>query len=222
MNTKLHAVTNAEGRPFLFFMTAGQVSDCTGAAALLGSLPKAEWLQADRGYDADLFRKALKDKGIKPCIPGRKSRGKSIKNDKRTTSAATGSRSCSGGSRTGGGSPHATTDARSVRRRRVHCSRDHFRGCARRDWSPLSETVQREPPLRGRLCRSGVSVRLEAHQTDQPRERRGRLVQPLPDRSQPLAPGSRQVPRRQPKPYPGTRWKGGAWPVSHAASRLRG
>ena len=50
---KLHAVTDAEGRPIRFFMTAGQVSDYTGAAALLGGLPKAEWLLADRGYDAD-------------------------------------------------------------------------------------------------------------------------------------------------------------------------
>ena len=58
-------------------------SDYTGAAALLGSLPQAEWLLADRGYDADWFRQALKDKGIKPCIPGRKSRGKPIKHDKR-------------------------------------------------------------------------------------------------------------------------------------------
>lgn len=64
--------------------SAGQrVSDYTGAAALLGSLPKAEWLLADRDYDADGFREALKDKGIKPCIPGRKSRGKPIKHDKR-------------------------------------------------------------------------------------------------------------------------------------------
>jgi transposase len=36
MNTKLHAVTDAEGRPIRFFMTAGEVSDYTGAAALLG------------------------------------------------------------------------------------------------------------------------------------------------------------------------------------------
>ena len=54
----------------------------TGAAARLGSLLKTEWLLADRGYDADWFREALKDKGIKPCIPGRKSRGKPIKHDK--------------------------------------------------------------------------------------------------------------------------------------------
>lgn len=83
MNTKLHAVAGAEGRPIRFFMTAGEVSDYTGAAALLASLPNAEWLLADRGYDADWFRDALKDKGIKPCIPGRKSRGKPIRHDKR-------------------------------------------------------------------------------------------------------------------------------------------
>ena len=47
MNTKLHALTDANGRPISFFMTAGQVSDYTGAAALLDSLPKAEWKLAD-------------------------------------------------------------------------------------------------------------------------------------------------------------------------------
>ena len=44
MNTKLHAVTDADGRPIRFFMSAGQVSDYTGAAALPGGLPSAEWL----------------------------------------------------------------------------------------------------------------------------------------------------------------------------------
>jgi transposase len=34
-------------------------------------------------YDADWFRDALKDKGIKPCISGGKSRAKLIKHDKR-------------------------------------------------------------------------------------------------------------------------------------------
>ena len=41
LNTKLHAVNDAKGRPLKFFMTAGHVSDYTGAAALLGSLPSA-------------------------------------------------------------------------------------------------------------------------------------------------------------------------------------
>jgi transposase len=66
-----------------FFMTAGQVSDDPGAAALLGSLPAAEWLIAVRGYDADWFRDALKDKGIRPCIPGRKSRAETVLYDRR-------------------------------------------------------------------------------------------------------------------------------------------
>ena len=83
MNTKLHAVTDTSGRPVRLFITAGQVSDYTGAAALMNGLPEAEWLFADRGYDADWFRETLVDKGTTPCIPGRKSRKKAVKYDKR-------------------------------------------------------------------------------------------------------------------------------------------
>lgn len=83
MNTKLHAVTDAIGRPITFFMSAGQVSDYTGAAALLRELPDADWLIADRGYDANWFRHALKVREIKPCIPGRKQRKAPVKYDKR-------------------------------------------------------------------------------------------------------------------------------------------
>jgi len=90
MNTKLHAVADATGRPIGFFMSAGQVSDYTGAAALLGSLPKAGWLLADRGYDADWFREALKDKGIVESPAGRPSNTTSG-----ATNGATASRSCS-------------------------------------------------------------------------------------------------------------------------------
>ena len=83
MNTKSHAVTDIKGRPIQFIITAGQISDYTGAAALLDDLPVADWLLADRGYDADWFREALINKGMKPCLPGRKSRKKAIKYDKR-------------------------------------------------------------------------------------------------------------------------------------------
>ena len=76
-------MTDANGRPISVFMTAGQVSDYTGAAALLDSLPKAQWMLADRGYDADWFRDALQEKSITPCIPGRKIRSKTVKYDKR-------------------------------------------------------------------------------------------------------------------------------------------
>jgi len=71
MNTKLHAVTDTIGRPIRFFMTAGQVSDYTGARALVESLPAADWLLGDRGYDADWFREALVGKRMnRPLFAG--------------------------------------------------------------------------------------------------------------------------------------------------------
>ena len=58
MNTTLHAVTDADGRPIRFFMTAGQVGDYTGAAALLGSFSglflMREGLSWNRGSAARL------------------------------------------------------------------------------------------------------------------------------------------------------------------------
>lgn len=83
MNTKLHAVIDADGCLIRFFMTAGQVSNYACVAALLRSLPTEEWVLTDRGYDADWFREALKDKGIMPSIPGRESRGRPNEHDNR-------------------------------------------------------------------------------------------------------------------------------------------
>ena len=83
MNTKLHAICDSEGRPLNLFVTAGQVSDYIGARALLSSIPNVDWLLGDRGYDADWFRDALKNKGIRACIPGRKQRKMPVKYDKR-------------------------------------------------------------------------------------------------------------------------------------------
>ena len=63
------------------FLTAGQRSDYIGARALLGNLPTAKHMLADRGYDADWYREALEDKGITPCIPSRKGRKIPIPHD---------------------------------------------------------------------------------------------------------------------------------------------
>jgi transposase len=81
MNSKLHTVTDALGRPLRMFLTAGQRSDYIGARALLSSLPPANHMLADRGYDADWYREALEDKGITPCIPSRKGRKTPIPHD---------------------------------------------------------------------------------------------------------------------------------------------
>ena len=75
-------MTDALGRPIRMFLTAGNVSDYVGARALMSSLPKADWLLADRGYDADWFRNGLKDMNIEPCIPSRKNRKQNIPHDK--------------------------------------------------------------------------------------------------------------------------------------------
>tara|TARA_B100000780_G_C20787854_1_gene312871 strand:- start:282 stop:548 length:267 start_codon:yes stop_codon:yes gene_type:complete len=64
-------------------MTAGQVSDYTGVRAPVNSLPAAEWLLGDRGYDADLFRETYVNGRTARCIPRRKSRDKPIKDVKR-------------------------------------------------------------------------------------------------------------------------------------------
>ena len=56
------------------FLSNGQMSDYKGARHLLDALPEANILLADRGYDADWFRDALREKGIEPCIPPKKNR----------------------------------------------------------------------------------------------------------------------------------------------------
>ncbi len=76
MNTELHAICDSQGRPISCFVTAGQISDYIGARALLSSLPKVEWRLGNRGYDADWFTEALRDKGIRACIPVECSAGK--------------------------------------------------------------------------------------------------------------------------------------------------
>ena len=63
------------------FLTSGQRSDYIGARALLDSLPRAEHMLADRGYDADWYRDALENRGITPFIPSRKGRKVPIPHD---------------------------------------------------------------------------------------------------------------------------------------------
>lgn len=63
-------------------LSEGQISDYKGAALVLNALPDAKELLADRGYDADWFRKALMQKGIVPCIPSKKNRKIQIPYDK--------------------------------------------------------------------------------------------------------------------------------------------
>ena len=58
------------------------MSDHKGARLIVEALPPAPCLLGDKGYDADWFREALKQKGIKPCIPPRANRKAEILYDK--------------------------------------------------------------------------------------------------------------------------------------------
>jgi hypothetical protein len=69
LNSKLHAVTDQDGRPVALLLTEGQMSDHTGTKILYPTLPDAEALIADKGYDTDEFHDALHAKGMEPCIP---------------------------------------------------------------------------------------------------------------------------------------------------------
>lgn len=70
------------GRPIALHLTEGQVSDYEGARVLVDQPPKAKTLLADRGYDADWFIAALRNKKIMPCIPAKKNRKRPVPHDK--------------------------------------------------------------------------------------------------------------------------------------------
>ena len=55
-------------------LSEGQMSDHKGARLVLGALPQADHLIADRGYDSAWFRAELQSRGIEPCIPSSRSR----------------------------------------------------------------------------------------------------------------------------------------------------
>ena len=63
-------------------LSEGQMSDYKGAALMLPALPNANELLADKGYDADWFRKALADRGIAACIPSRSNRKTPIEHNR--------------------------------------------------------------------------------------------------------------------------------------------
>lgn len=111
MISKLHAVTDAAGRPLRMFLTAGQRSDYIGARALLDGFPPAEHILADRGYDADWYREALEDGGLRGVSFSERAARSRAPMTRRYTESAKRSRTASLGSRIGNASRHAITGA---------------------------------------------------------------------------------------------------------------
>ena len=67
------------------YLKAHRTASSLGAkkGGLLSSLPDVDWLLGGRGCDADWFKEALEDKGIRACILDRKQRKIAIRYDKR-------------------------------------------------------------------------------------------------------------------------------------------
>ena len=58
----------------VFYLTPGQTADITGAVMLTEHLPAAQYLLADKAYDADHWRAQLKRRKICPVIPNKSNR----------------------------------------------------------------------------------------------------------------------------------------------------
>lgn len=80
MTTKIHALTDALGRPLRFILTGGEAHDSTTAADLLAS-HTAPAVIADKAYDNNALRKLIADAGIEAVIPSLSSRKVLIPHD---------------------------------------------------------------------------------------------------------------------------------------------
>ena len=63
-------------------LSEGQLNDHVGARLMFGAMPSAKVLIADKGYDSDDFREALRGRGVTVCIPPTRNRKVFIPCDK--------------------------------------------------------------------------------------------------------------------------------------------
>lgn len=75
-------MTDVVGRPFALRLTSGNVADVKAATLFAEDMRGAGYVIADKGYDANAFRKALRADGATPVIPGRSNRKREIVYDK--------------------------------------------------------------------------------------------------------------------------------------------
>jgi transposase len=81
--TKIHALTDEEGRPRVLLLSPGNVNDIALAPALLAAAVPVRCLIADKAYDANSLRQLLADQRGRAVIPSTASRSQSIPYSKR-------------------------------------------------------------------------------------------------------------------------------------------
>lgn len=81
MTTKIHTLTDAQGRPLRFILTGGQAHDSTTAADLLADRCTTGVI-ADKAYDNNALRELIADAGAQAVIPSLGSRKIIIPHDR--------------------------------------------------------------------------------------------------------------------------------------------
>ncbi|MBL4691980.1 MAG: transposase [Magnetovibrio sp.] len=69
-------MSDEQCRPLVFSLTPGQTADITRAVMFGTRLPRAQYLLADKAYEADHWRQYLKSRHIIPVIPNKRNRKK--------------------------------------------------------------------------------------------------------------------------------------------------
>ena len=72
-NTKVHALTDIQGRPITIFLGAGNRHDILSAPDLIEG-QSDRYILADKAYDSDSFRELLAERGLTACIPPKANR----------------------------------------------------------------------------------------------------------------------------------------------------
>jgi transposase len=83
LTTKIHALTDAQGRPLRFILTGGQAHDSTTAANLLAGRTTTGVI-ADKAYDSNALRELIAEAGAQAVIPSIASRKIVIPHDRLT------------------------------------------------------------------------------------------------------------------------------------------
>jgi putative transposase len=79
--TKVHGVVNPLGHPVALKVTGAEAADGPHLPGLIAGIETGAVL-ADKGYDSDANRAAIRARGAAPCIPPRKNRTTAIDYDR--------------------------------------------------------------------------------------------------------------------------------------------
>jgi len=72
--TKIHAAAHPSGTAIEFHLSGGNTADLRGGEALIEAVPEGTLVIADRTFDANRFRRALKARAAVPNIPPKANR----------------------------------------------------------------------------------------------------------------------------------------------------